>query len=74
MAYTLSPTTIDGVVFYRLANIGGALARTTNEGRVFVTRDRSLADEALAYLNQPRVDPTAKMRGSHRMKSMFGAD
>jgi hypothetical protein len=56
---------------YTLATEAGALARTTNEGKVFATTDRSEAEEALAYLNQP-VEGLDKRRGSHRMKSMFG--
>jgi hypothetical protein len=56
---------------YTLATEAGALARTTNEGKVFITSDRALAEEALAYLNQP-VEGLAKRNGSHRMKSMFG--
>lgn len=50
----------------------GSLARTT-EGSVFLTTDRALAGEALAYLNQTRgAVPNDKRQGSHRMKSTFG--
>ena len=73
MTYRISPITTDGAECFRLANESGDLARTTNDGRPFVTKDRALADEALAYLNQSRLDPLARMKGSHRMKSIFGA-
>ena len=43
----------------------------TTGGDVFSTADRALAEEALAFLNQPRAG-MAKRQGSHRMKSMFG--
>ena len=56
---------------FALASRGGALARTTNEGRVFVTSDRKIAEEALAFLNQ-KVDGLNKRKGSHLMKSLFG--
>ena len=57
-----------------VVNGSGTPVRTTNEGRVFLTKNRAMADEALAYLNQDRPDPMARMKGSHRMKSIFGAE
>ena len=56
---------------FTLASEAGSLARTTNEGRVFITTERALAEEAVAFLNQP-VEGLNKRKGSHRMKSMFG--
>lgn len=56
---------------FTLASQRGDLVRTTNEGKVFITTNRELAEEALAFLNQP-VEGLNKPQGSHRMKSMFG--
>ena len=55
---------------FRICNRSGSNVFTTGSD-VFSTADRALADEALAFLNQPRSG-MAKRQGSHRMKSMFG--
>jgi len=55
---------------FRICRPGGDNVFTTASD-VFSTTDRALADEALAFLNQPRTG-MAKRQGNHRMKSMFG--
>lgn len=56
---------------YQLANVdNGDLARTTGCD-VYFAPSRESAEEAVAYLDQPRA-PGAKRAGSHRMKSIFG--
>jgi hypothetical protein len=49
----------------------GNLARTTNS-EVFTTRNPTLADESLAYLNQDVGLPARKRVGTQRMKSIWG--
>ena len=55
---------------FRIRRPGGSNVFTTN-GDVFSTTDRALADEALAFLNQPRTG-MQKRQGSQRMRSLFG--
>jgi len=55
---------------FRIVSERGDLAQTTDGP--FITRDRALAEEAVEYLNQPHPG-LGKRRGSHRIKSMFGA-
>lgn len=54
---------------FTLANQAGCLVRTTASD-IFITRDRSLAEEALEHLNLR--DCEAKRLSSYRIKSMFG--
>ena len=48
----------------------GTFARDTN-GLIFVTENRTRAEEAAAYVNQP-VPPMGKRVGAHWLKSTFG--
>ncbi|MGH7784859.1 MAG: hypothetical protein ACREO5_13585 [Candidatus Binatia bacterium] len=54
---------------FTIAGRDGALVRTNNEGRVFVSRDRAFAESALDYLNNKRLPNDG--RAVHRIKSMF---
>lgn len=68
MAYT-TRTESDGRT--TIITQAGNVARMT-DSRQFITADEGLAAESLAYLNQT-VATGDRPKGSHRMKSMWGA-